>query len=157
VARQNSTLRFLARLIFDPGDGADIFLRKISSYTDCTALYPRRWQHSWLPLWELQILHNQLLMSVALSAEGKATALVGYQIGYRPDLLKLEKKTPVPNWHLAWSPAIGEGCKGCKDEWAGCLNPKETIPCRTMEVTEILTKEISNCMELSTTREATSC
>jgi hypothetical protein len=37
---------FLARLIFDPEDGGDTFLRNVGSYTDYTALYPRRWQFS---------------------------------------------------------------------------------------------------------------
>jgi hypothetical protein len=34
---------FLARLIFDPEDWGDTFLRNVSSYTDYTALYPRTW------------------------------------------------------------------------------------------------------------------
>jgi hypothetical protein len=33
---------FLARLIFDPEDGGDIFLRNVGSYTDYTVLYNRR-------------------------------------------------------------------------------------------------------------------
>jgi hypothetical protein len=33
---------FLARLIFDPEDGGDTFLRNVGSYTDYTALYPTR-------------------------------------------------------------------------------------------------------------------
>jgi hypothetical protein len=37
---------FLARLIFDPGDGGDRLLRNFCSHADYTALYPRRWQHS---------------------------------------------------------------------------------------------------------------
>jgi hypothetical protein len=32
----------LVRLIFDPEDGADTFLRNVGSHTDYTALYPRR-------------------------------------------------------------------------------------------------------------------
>jgi hypothetical protein len=39
---------FLARLIFDPEDGGDTFLRNVGSYTDYTALCPRRWQISLL-------------------------------------------------------------------------------------------------------------
>jgi hypothetical protein len=35
---------FLLGLIFDPEDGGDTFLRNVSSHTDYTALYPRRWQ-----------------------------------------------------------------------------------------------------------------
>jgi hypothetical protein len=31
---------------FDPEDGGDTLLRNVGSYTDCTALYPRRWQLS---------------------------------------------------------------------------------------------------------------
>jgi hypothetical protein len=45
---------FLTLLIFDPQDGVDISLRKVSSYTDCTALFPRRSQFSELPLWNLK-------------------------------------------------------------------------------------------------------
>jgi hypothetical protein len=37
---------FIARLISDPEDGGDTFLRNISSNTENTELYPRRWQHS---------------------------------------------------------------------------------------------------------------
>jgi hypothetical protein len=40
----------LARLDFYPEDGGDIFLRNIGSHTEYTTLYPRRWQHSLLPL-----------------------------------------------------------------------------------------------------------
>jgi hypothetical protein len=40
------SLWFLARLIFDPEDGGDTFLRSVGSYTDYTALYLRRWQFS---------------------------------------------------------------------------------------------------------------
>jgi hypothetical protein len=31
---------FLARLIFDPEDGGNTFLRNVGSYTDYTVLYP---------------------------------------------------------------------------------------------------------------------
>jgi hypothetical protein len=37
---------FLARMIFDPEDGGDTFLRNVGSYTDCTTLYLKRWQLS---------------------------------------------------------------------------------------------------------------
>jgi hypothetical protein len=37
---------FLARMIFDPEDWGDMFLRNVGSHTDHTALYLRRWQHS---------------------------------------------------------------------------------------------------------------
>jgi hypothetical protein len=37
----------LLRSYLDPEDGGDMLLRNIGSYTDCTAVYPRRWQ---LPL-----------------------------------------------------------------------------------------------------------
>jgi hypothetical protein len=37
---------FLLGTFSPPEDGGDTFLRNICSYTDYTALYPRRWQHS---------------------------------------------------------------------------------------------------------------
>jgi hypothetical protein len=37
-------LWFDARLIFNPEDGGDSFLRNVGSYMDYTAPYPRRWQ-----------------------------------------------------------------------------------------------------------------
>jgi hypothetical protein len=37
---------FLARLIFEPKDGCDTFLRNVRRHTDYTELYPRWWQHS---------------------------------------------------------------------------------------------------------------
>jgi hypothetical protein len=40
----NSFRWFPARLIFDPEDGGETFLRNVGSYTDYTVLYPRRWQ-----------------------------------------------------------------------------------------------------------------
>jgi hypothetical protein len=36
----------LAWLIFDRENGPDTFLRNVGSYTDYTAIYPRRWQLS---------------------------------------------------------------------------------------------------------------
>jgi hypothetical protein len=54
---------FLSRLIFDLEDGSVIFPRYIGSYTDYTALYPRRLQ---LPLWEPQILHRLILECVSI-------------------------------------------------------------------------------------------
>jgi hypothetical protein len=36
---------FLARLIFDPEDGSNTFLRNVGSDTEHTAPYHRRWQH----------------------------------------------------------------------------------------------------------------
>jgi hypothetical protein len=45
-AKQETTCScwFLARLIFNPEDGGDMFLRNISSYMDYMALYPRIWK-----------------------------------------------------------------------------------------------------------------
>jgi hypothetical protein len=34
---------FLARLIFEPENGGDTFLRNVCSHMDYTAIYPRRW------------------------------------------------------------------------------------------------------------------
>jgi hypothetical protein len=43
---QQVTGWFLVRLIFDPEDLGDMFLRNVCSHTDYTALYPIKWQHS---------------------------------------------------------------------------------------------------------------
>jgi hypothetical protein len=37
-------LAAFARLIFDPEDGGNIFLRNIGPHTDYTAPHPRRWE-----------------------------------------------------------------------------------------------------------------
>jgi hypothetical protein len=42
--RRLGSLTFFPRLIFDHEDGGGTFLRNFGSYTDYTALYPRRWQ-----------------------------------------------------------------------------------------------------------------
>jgi hypothetical protein len=48
LARRWLGHRFLARLIFDPEDADDTFLRNVDSHADYTALYPRRWQLSYV-------------------------------------------------------------------------------------------------------------
>jgi hypothetical protein len=45
-----ATRWIFGRLIFDPEDGGDTFLRNIGSHTHYTALYPRRWQCSGIKL-----------------------------------------------------------------------------------------------------------
>jgi hypothetical protein len=50
-----ATHLFLARLILDPEDGCDSFLRNVDSHTKYATLYRRRWQHSQLPLRKPQI------------------------------------------------------------------------------------------------------
>jgi hypothetical protein len=55
-----ATRWFLARLIFDPEDGGDTFLRNVYSQANCTPLYLRRWQHSKLPQWEPQVLQTSI-------------------------------------------------------------------------------------------------
>jgi hypothetical protein len=42
----HDTRWFVARLIFDPEDESDVFLRNVCSRMDYMGLYPRRWQHS---------------------------------------------------------------------------------------------------------------
>jgi hypothetical protein len=37
---------FIVRLIFDPEDGSDTFLKNVGSYADYTTQHPRRW-HSY--------------------------------------------------------------------------------------------------------------
>jgi hypothetical protein len=46
VASHMLALWFLARLIFEPENGGDTFLENVSSCTDYTASYPRRWHLS---------------------------------------------------------------------------------------------------------------
>jgi hypothetical protein len=52
---------------FSTWDGGDTFLRNVGSHMEYTALYPRRWQHTYLPLWEPQIpnrFHFTFLRSI---------------------------------------------------------------------------------------------
>jgi hypothetical protein len=51
---------FLAQMIFYHEEG-DTFLRNVCLHTGYTSLYPRRWQHSKLPLRKPQILHTCMM------------------------------------------------------------------------------------------------
>jgi hypothetical protein len=50
---------FLARLIFDPDDVCDTFLRNVGSYAYYSTLYSTRWQLGNMLLWNLSVLVNR--------------------------------------------------------------------------------------------------
>jgi hypothetical protein len=58
VASGQAISWFLVQLIFNPEDGGDLFLQNIGSHMNHVALYPRRWQHSYLLQWECQTLNR---------------------------------------------------------------------------------------------------
>jgi hypothetical protein len=42
-------------MLFDPEDRDNTFLRNVGSHTDCTVIYPRRWQHSFKGTYHLYL------------------------------------------------------------------------------------------------------
>jgi hypothetical protein len=77
-----AALWFFARLIFDPEDGSDTFLRNVGSHTHYTALYPRR-QRSKLEVLIGYNISRSLLVFVTL--------LIGRDSSFVLSVVKLRK------------------------------------------------------------------